>query len=221
MEAQQIGEIINTATALVTIEPKALKSGELGKLELALQTRLICESSLESITQVLRLVMMKIGIRAANLPSPEETQVLFAHIIENFGGHRIDEIKLAFDMAIGGALELEPKEIPCYENFSCAYFSKIMTAYRKWSADAARQVITETPAEQIIYTDQQLADQQREDIEAFYQRLRKGQIPYKIPEYFKGMLVKDGLMKEDEYTANFFSTRLAHNFENVYVKSEN
>lgn len=216
MEAQQIGELIHKTTALVATEPKALKSGELAKLELALRAPLICESSLESITQVLRLVMMKIGIRAANLPSPEETQVLFAHIIENFGGHRIAEIKLAFDMAIGGNLDLEPKEIPCYENFSCAYFSKIMTAYRKWSADAARQVITETPAKQVIYTDQQLEDQQRGDIEAFYQRLRKGQIPYRIPEYFKGILVKDGLMTEAQEMAAFFSEKLGKGIEKLY-----
>lgn len=220
MEAQQIGEIIHKATALVTTEPKASKSGELGKLGLALQTRLICESSLESITQVLRLVMMKIGIRAANLPSPEETVVLFDHIIENFGGHRIEEIKLAFDMAISGKLDLKAEDIKCYENFSCAYFSTIMNAYRKWSAEAARQVITETPPEQKLYTDQQLEDQQRGDIEAFYQRLRKGQIPYKIPEYFKDIMVKDGLMDKDQGIAEFFTEKLGKGIEKLYVPKQ-
>lgn len=159
---------------------------------------------------------MKIGIRAVNLPDDTETVVLFDHIKENFGGHRIAEIKLAFEMAIGGKLDLKTEDVKCYENFSCAYFSTIMNAYRKWSAEAARQVITETPPAQTIYTDQQLEDQQRGDIEAFYQRLRKGQIPYRIPEYFKPLLVKDGLMTEGQEMAAFFSEKLGKGIEKLY-----
>lgn len=218
MEARQIGELINQATAPALTEPKLLKTGELANLERALQTCLIADSTLQEISQVLRLVMMKVGIRAANLPSEVETIVLFDHIKENFGGNRIAEIKLAFDMALGEKLDLEPKEISCYENFSCAYFSKIMNAYRKWSKDEARAIIREIPPEQKLYSDNELDDQQRGDIEAFYQRLLKGQIPYRIPEYFKGMLVKDGLMKQEDYIENFLSHRLNNGFKNIYVR---
>lgn len=201
-------------------EPRALKSGELAPLEKALRSVLIAESGLKEISQVLRLVMMKIGIREANLPSKEETAVLFDHIIENFGGHRIEEIKLAFEMAIAGKLEIEPKDVKCYENFSCAYFSSIMNAYRLWSVEAARQLVIDMPPSQTLYTDAQLDDQQREDIEHFYQRLRKGQVPYAIPHYFKAMLVKDKIMKEEDNIAAFFTTKLGNAIENIYKKAE-
>lgn len=108
------------------------------------------------------------------------------------------------------------------KSMNLALIDEVLIPYlnQRFELSTTEERLKETPPEQIIYSDAQLADQQRSDIEAFYQRLRKGQIPYKIPEYFKPMLVKDGLMKEDEYTANFFSTRLAYNFDNVYVKSE-
>lgn len=82
--------------------------------------------------QVLRLVMVKIGLRANNFPDKLETEILIQHIVENFGGHRIDEIKLAFDMAIMGKLSCEAS---CYENFSCAYFTQVMNAYQDWSKE--------------------------------------------------------------------------------------
>lgn len=206
--------------APATTEPKPSRTGELANLEKALQTCLIADSSLQEISQVLRLVMMKMGIRAQNLPSEVETAVLFDHIKENFGGHRIAEIKLAFEMAIGGKLELKSEDVKCYENFSCAYFSTIMNAYRQWSAQEARSIIRDTPPQQKLYTHAQLDDQQREDIEHFYQRLLKGQIPYRIPEYFRDMLLKDGLMKEGQRIEEFLQDRLNNGIQNIYKKVE-
>ncbi len=75
--------------------------------------------------------MLKIGLRASNLPTEEEKIVLIDHIKKNYGGHTLAEIRLAFDMAILDKLDID--DISCYENFSCAYFSKIMNAYRRWS----------------------------------------------------------------------------------------
>ncbi len=98
---------------------------------------------------VLRYVMVKIGLRAQNWPSPEETGLLIHHIMTNYGGHTAAEIQLAFDMAVTGKLECE---VNCFENFSCLYFSGIMNAYRKWASQQAayeqnkHQPIPELPA---------------------------------------------------------------------------
>jgi hypothetical protein len=73
------------------------------------------------------------------------------------------------------------------------------------------------PPEQKVLTDKQLEDLQRADIEAFYQRCRNGRTPYCLPDYFKEILVKDGLMKQEDQLSAFFMERLGKGIENIYV----
>lgn len=95
----------------------------------------------------LRLAIVKLGLRAQNFPNEMEKLVLYEHLKENFGGNHLSEIYLAFKMAIAGSLteiNTDGKEVPldanCYENFSCLYVSKILTAYRNWSAQEYREL---------------------------------------------------------------------------------
>jgi len=108
-----------------------LKSGN-EKYELAIQGNKLIAAPVEELKEVLRLVMLKLGIRGHNLPDAEEKQILITHIIENYGYHTAEEIKLAFDLAFAGKLYVDAK---VYENFSCLYFSTIMNAYRTWSIE--------------------------------------------------------------------------------------
>lgn len=158
--------------------------------------------------------MIKIGLRSANWPTPEETAVLIEHIYSNYPGHTVAEIKLAFDMAISGKLDVEAN---CYESFSCWYFSSIMNAYRDWAAQEYRQSVKPEPVEQTVYTQSELDNIHRYDVEMFYQRCRKGIVPNAIPEYFKDILVKDGLLK-DETVAEYLTRKLGERSENIYVK---
>lgn len=193
-------------------------SGDEKKLTAALFSPRIQEADVEGLKEALRYVMVKIGLRANNWPNELEKLILIQHILEYFGGHTIDEIKLAFDMAITGKLDID--DVSCYENFSCAYFSKIMIAYRQWSAEAVRGLKIDVPPPMKIYSDQELENIYRGDIEAFYQQCRAGIVPYSLPEYFKPILVKDGLMKEDESLSQFFMVRLGKGSQNIYVKNE-
>lgn len=122
-----------------------LKSGE----ERFLQSResvTIEKSNVEALKQALRASMLKVGVRAANLPSDEEKAILIAHINLNYGKHTIEEITLAFDLAISGKLDVE---VNCYENFSCLYFSNIMNAYRVWANQVAFYKEREKQPEQL------------------------------------------------------------------------
>ncbi len=212
MEPQPIGKLLNQNLELARQEQSPSKLGE-GQLIQAIQTSSrIAQAPYDEIVKVLRLSMLKVGLRAANLPSHEETAVLISHIITNYGGNTVAEIRLAFDMAISGKLDVEAK---CYENFSCAYFSEIMNAYRAWAVQEYRQnVKTETP-EQKILTQEDLDNLHREDIENYYQRLRAGKIPHSLPVYFKEILEKDGLLKS-ETVAEFFTRKLGLNAEHIY-----
>lgn len=86
----------------------------------------------EPIRQALRYAMILVGIRAQNIPQKEEKDVLIEFVKRNYGGHSSLEIKIAFDLAVNGTLEIE--DVKTYENFSCEYLGRIMSAYRKYAA---------------------------------------------------------------------------------------
>lgn len=83
----------------------------------------------ERVKGSLRYAMLLVGIKAQNMPDDKEKEVLVEFIINKYGQHTPEEIKLAFDMAVAGDLSVDAI---AYENFSPAYFAKIMNAYRSW-----------------------------------------------------------------------------------------
>lgn len=121
---------------LLLTEWKEPASGDEKSFILAIRQTPINKSTVEDLKQVLRLAMIKVGLRAQNFPSDIEKVVLIEHIMTEYGRHTPAEVKLAFDMAIAGKLDLLEKEITCYENFSCLYLSKILNAYRRWASEA-------------------------------------------------------------------------------------
>ncbi|CAB4137536.1 hypothetical protein UFOVP324_44 [uncultured Caudovirales phage] len=89
----------------------------------------------EDLKQVLRYAMLLVGLRANNMPTEEEKFVLINFIKTNFANVTIAQIKLAFDMAVAGKLQVDAK---CYENFSCEFFGRIMASYLIFSAEETR-----------------------------------------------------------------------------------
>jgi uncharacterized protein YnzC (UPF0291/DUF896 family) len=100
----------------------------------ALATESLKQASDEQIKQVLRLAMVLIGLRAQNWPNDEEKIILLGFIRANFYQHKIGELRLAFELAVSGKLDLGENGATCYENFSCEYVGRIMRAYRKWAS---------------------------------------------------------------------------------------
>lgn len=190
-------------------------NGEDRKFMVALTSTLIKDADVEQIKEALRLIMVKVGLRAQNFPNDLEKLILIQHIQENFGGNTIEEIRLAFDMAIGQKLEIESAN--CYENFSCVYFSMIMNAYRKWSSEAYKILPTEQPKEQRIFSQDELDDGYREDAERLYQMLKRG-FTLKNPEAVRDILIKDKLMPESMRVENFFFQKMENGAANIYKK---
>ncbi len=141
-------------------ELKHSKSGNgLTDFQIALMDAKISQCNEIELKQVLRLVMLKVGVRAANLPNDEEKAVLIAFIKENYGNHTHTEIKLAFDMAIADKLSIDLSEVNCYENFTCLYFSKIMTAYRAWANNEYKFVESQTKPVALIEFPKQTSEE--------------------------------------------------------------
>jgi hypothetical protein len=90
--------------------------------------------------QALRYIFILIGLKAQNYPADVEKQLLHAYIYKNYGGHTPAELRLAFEMAIQNKLSLRSEDVICYENFSIAYFSRIMEAYREWAKEQIKQL---------------------------------------------------------------------------------
>lgn len=149
---------------------------------------------LEALNSALRYCIVKVGIREISIPGELEFGILTDHIIQNYGNHTPDEIRLAFDMAISGRLNVDPV---CYENFSCLYFSSIMNAYREW-AGKVKDYIDRGPQpnneKQIGYK-----PHWGEQVEYFYQQARKGvfvsYLTYPVKLY--DQMVEDGFIQHN------------------------
>lgn len=112
----------------------------------AIQSSNLSTCTSDDLIKNLKYAMLVVGLREANFPSQMEFDFLKEFIRKNFGGNKVDEIKLAFEMAVAGKLDLGKDGCNCYENFSCEYFSRIITAYRKWSKDEAKMMQIEPTA---------------------------------------------------------------------------
>lgn len=198
-------------------------NGDTNKLALAIQSKLIKESSLEEVKEVLRKVMIKIGLRSQNWPNDIEKLVLYEHIVESYGGNRLNEISLAFYFLLRGELadgDGEVVEANCYENFSCLYFSKVMNAYRFWSRQEIRFVSATEKSEQKIFTQDEIDDYSREDVEWQYQMYLKG-LEVTYPESNRPILLKDQLLNEGELVMDFFQRKALSLAEHIYTRVNN
>jgi hypothetical protein len=128
----------------LALQQQEWKPSKTGSFADAMKGIKIKSVPVESLQAALRLIMTKVGVRAANFPDGLEKDVLINHIMQNFGSHTIEEVILAFDKAIAGELECEVNH---YENFSCMYFSQIMNAYRAWARERYKELPKEKPKE--------------------------------------------------------------------------
>jgi hypothetical protein len=89
---------------------------------------------------VMLYIYALIGLRGENYPKGLDKDFIHTYIRENYGGHTAEEIRLAFTMAIQGRLNIDPKDVKCYENFNVAYFTSIMEAYREWAREEIKKI---------------------------------------------------------------------------------
>lgn len=148
------------------------------RFEIAISEQRVAIIEEEQLKQALRYVYAVVGIRGQNLPTGVEKEFLHQYIRTHYGGHTPSEIRLAFDMAIQGKLELAAKDVKCYENFSIAYFATIMGAYRKWAVEQAKVVERQAPPSKPPTKDQ-LVDIAMDYARYLFNQINK--LPYRWP----------------------------------------
>lgn len=191
-------------------ESQSLETGNTQKFMHAIDGRKIANAEVEDLKEVLRLIMVKIGLRANNWPKDEEKIILVQFIAENYGGHTAAEIKLAFDLAVVGKLGVDWK---CYENFSCGYFAEIMNSYRVWALDSYKQV--EKPEPMPTYSDDDIDNCLCRNAQEAYVKFILGKL-YNPPEMYLPILVKDGLLHEQNRVIDYFRKCASFNKTAIY-----
>lgn len=108
----------------------------------SLEDKKIKDATVKEIKEAIRYCMLIVGLKAQTIDAftEIEKEVMIQFIVRHYGGHTLSEFKLAFDKALIGDLGLPKKEVKAYENFSCEYISRIMSAYREWSRDVYKEV---------------------------------------------------------------------------------
>lgn len=78
-----------------------------------------------------------IGLRPQHFPTQIEDQMLLTFIKKHFGHKSIDELYLAFELAITGELDID--DVKVYDQFTLEYLMRIMNAYKRWLIIKAKE----------------------------------------------------------------------------------
>lgn len=172
---------------------------------------------------ILRFVMIKVGLRAQNWPDDVEKAVLLEHIVTHFGGHTHEEIKLAFDMAVMEKLvdeEGEPVSGNCFENFSCAFFSKIMNSYRLWASETfktiSKEKTTMQPEPEVSMDDITMKDWWA-DVE---KKVNDGYSTHLLPPMLYDWAERKNVLKFLKTKKEYFETAIEYRFAELVLEHE-
>lgn len=132
---------------------------------------------------------------------------------EDYSSLNIHEIEYAFRKMVG--IQDWGKEM------NLELIDKVLGTYLAKRADVSliEQAIKETPATQKIYSDEEILNQRRAEIELKYQAMKRGKV-LEIPSYLETVLREDGLVKEEETVSDFLVRCLNNQVENIYKKDE-
>jgi hypothetical protein len=158
----------------------------------------------EVIRGILATGLLKLGLKYENA----DKVVLNAAIIEikkQYGGLRVKELTLAFDMASRLELDFEPNT---YQNFSILYLNRLMNSYLRWSVQAYEQLRPDGDRENETevqrydhYTHRIMSDNAiRGEIQRGYEDYLAGVITHYgyIPHEWYRVLILDGFIENDK-----------------------
>lgn len=92
------------------------------------------------LAKTLSMIYFLIGLRPKHFPTVQEDKIIFNYIRERYGKRTLDELYLAFDLAINEKLDVD--DVRVYDQFSIQYLSKIMNGYHRYAFNILRKVAT-------------------------------------------------------------------------------
>lgn len=171
-----------------------LLNSQIDTIRQAQRSKKIAECQDWEINKALSLVYYMVGLRKQNFPTKEEDVFLFGYLKKNYGHRCIDELSVAFDLAIKGFYDLDAK---VYDQFTIAYLVSIMEGYRRHVNEIFKSV---KPKDENLLTVPELTDEERKE-EIEYWRTAKSKI---YPLYLFDYLLKFKLIEWDTEKKNYF-----------------
>jgi len=132
------------------------------RAENALKGTFIRDCSEEDIKPKLTLIFSMIGLRPQHYPVGEEKKNLHDYLRLKFANKTLNELVLAFDLAINNELDIKPDEVKVYDQFTIAYLAQIMAAYKKWLYNIYQTKKPVKPVE-MIGDKKELTDEEKAD----------------------------------------------------------
>ena len=159
-------------------------STQVDTIRTAKRGRLIANANNSEIAKTLSMIYFMVGLRPQHFPTMEEDQFIFKYIRQNFPEITLEEIYLAFDVAIKG--ESEVGDVKVYDQFCIEYLVRIIMGYKDYVKKVAKQIPEPRYIEEqkvvVISTEEKL-----KDIEEF----RNKEIDYRIlPPYLYDWMVE-------------------------------
>ena len=153
------------------------------------KSKRIAECNDVEIGQTLAKIFVMVGLRGKNMPSEIESKLLFQKIREYYPHKKLDELVLAFDLAIQKKINAE---VNVYDQFTLPYLTEIMDKYRVYINELAKDIPVEIP-KQIEY---KMTDAEKlNDIDEFGKNPTAFNM---IPGYIYDWIIELGLMIIDE-----------------------
>ena len=163
-------------------------------LRKAMQAKLVRDASNAELAAEFQKIYFIIGLRPHHFPDDNQSVLIFNYLRTSYPLRTLDELFLAFDMAIKGIFEVN--ELKVYDQFTIAYMVGILNAYRKYVNNINSTIEYKPPVQQKVIVNQ--ADKQK-DIEEYLQRkdLTKRNL-IMIPLYIYDNMVELGYIKQSE-----------------------
>lgn len=134
----------------------------------------------------------------------------FLKLQESYGNMNLDEIQFSF------------RNYPVKDwgkSINLNLMDEVVSAYMTEKQNLSGYIANKKSYQEVqkIYTEEEILNMRREEIELKYQAMRRGKV-LEIPSYLEDILSKDGLLREGESVADFFVNKLNNQVENIYKK---
>lgn len=180
-----------------------------------LEQRIESLNDLEMLTKTAECLLNIHIITGWVLPDDENyirilTEQLFQKLKEDFYMLNFSEISYAFRKSVG--------KIDWGKNMNLELICTVLGEYslNRAVVSVEEEKVNLTP-EQKIYTDDEILNGRRAEIEIAFQAMKKGKYPL-LHSYFKEVLLNDEMVQEEETLGEFFVRKLNSNTENIYVE---
>lgn len=189
MESSQIISAINQSVQPAEKKLKPLEIINIEKAEKTLTGKLISQAAEEELKDKLKLIYVMVGLRPHHFPDGDEKNFLHGYIYQKYGNKTLNELVLAFDLAIQGQLDIEDTKV--YDQFTCEYLARIMNGYRDWLKTVSANAAVHKKNQPVLDAPKILTDEEKDEWIEEWKQKEKINIEL-IPPLFYEHLDKTG-----------------------------